>query len=411
MLARTMKKQSGRRYPFPLLYAFNFLKNLQFFGALAVPFFLVRLGFSYTQMFLLECFFGAAMFVFEIPTGVVADKFGRKASLVLGSLLFGGGFAAFALTRSFAALAAAEVVCAVGMTLFSGADSALVYELAVAEGAADRAGEKLSRYEAAGTFGMLLGFPAGTLFAGSGVVPYVDSLGLVFLATGVAILFSGAVVLFVPEPPRERETDGAFKAGLEGFRFIFKHPALARFSLNYAAISSMTFFMFWFYQTLLMENRFPVPLQGFVPAAFNLGATALLLRSEPIRKRFGTSNTLLASSAVPGLLYLLVAFVPGLPAALAAIFGVAVLKLFRRPLLSALMNARIEDRRRATVLSGVSMLERVLTTALYPVVGLLSDYSLRGTFLLLGSLTLAFSLFLRVGEEHLGGEGAQSVTK
>lgn len=396
-----MQARKTARTPSLFLYAFGFLKNLQFFGALAVPFFLVRLGFSYTQMFLLECFFGAAMFVFEIPTGVVADKFGRKASLGLGALFFGGGFAVFALTKSFAALAAAEVVCAIGMTLFSGADTALVYELAVAEGEADRAGARLSRYEAAGTLGMLLGFPAGTLFAGSGIVPYVDALGLVFLATGSAILLSGAAVLFVPEPPRERESGGALKAGVEGFRFIFSHPGLTRFSLNYAAISSLTFFMFWFYQTLLMENRFPVQLQGFVPAAFNLGATALLLRSEPIRKRFGTANALLASSAVPGLLYLLVAFVPGLPAALAAIFGVTTLKLFRRPLLSALMNARIESRRRATVLSGVSMLERVLTTALYPVVGLLSDHSLRVTFLLLGSLTLAFAFALRVGEAHL----------
>lgn len=390
-----------------LLYVFNFLKNLQFFGALAVPFFLVRLGFSYTQMFLLECFFGAAMFVFEIPTGVVADRFGRKASLVLGSLFFGGGFAAFALTRSFVALAVAEVVCAIGMTLFSGADSALVYEVALAEGSADRAAERLSRYEAAGTLGMLAGFPAGTLFAGSGLLPYVDALGLVYLATGAAILLSGAIILLVPEPPREREGDDALKAGVEGFRFIFQHPRLTRFSLNYAAISSMTFFMFWFYQTLLTENRFPVAFQGFVPAAFNLGATFLLFFSEPIRKRLGTANTLLASSALPGLLYLLVAFVPGLPAALVAIFGVTTLKLFRRPLLSALMNAQIESRRRATVLSGVSMLERVLTTLLYPVVGLLSDRSLPGTFLLLGALTLAFALLLRVGEDHLvEGEGA-----
>ena len=124
-----MTETTASPWPHRLMYGFNFLKSLQFFGALAVPFFLVRLGFTYTQMFLLECFFGAGMFVFEIPTGIVADKFGRKASLMLGTLFFGGGFTVFALTRSFAVLALAEVVCAVGMTLFSGADNALMYEL------------------------------------------------------------------------------------------------------------------------------------------------------------------------------------------------------------------------------------------------------------------------------------------
>lgn len=383
------------------MYVFNFLKSLQFFGALAVPFFLVRLGYSYTQMFLLECVFGTGMFLFEIPTGVVADRFGRKVSLFLGSVFFGGGFTLFALTDSFPVLVLAELICAIGMTLFSGADTALFYELTIAEGRTDDSSRLLSRYDAAGTLGMLIGFPAGTLFAGSGLVPFKEALGLVFLASGLAIFLSGFIAILVPEPPREKESDHPLKAGLDGFGFIFKHKSLTRFSLNYAAISSMTFFMFWFYQTLLMSNDVPVALQGFVPAAFNLGATALLLFSDPIRKRFGTANTLLFSSGIPGLLYLLVAFVPGVPAAMIAIFGVTMLKMFRRPMLSALMNTHIESRRRATVLSGVSMVERILTTVLYPVVGLLSDFSLTATFALLGALTLGFSLFLRVGEEHL----------
>ncbi len=390
-----------------VLYAFNFLKNLQFFGALAVPFFLVRLGFSYTQMFLLECVFGAGMFVFEIPTGVVADRFGRKWSLFLGSLFFGGGFAIFAFTRSFPVLAAAELICAVGMTLFSGADTALFYETLMAEGLEEESSRFLSRYDAAGTLGLLIGFPAGTLFAGSGIVPYERALGLVFLGTAAAIFISGLIALFAPEPERERERGNPLKAGLEGFKFIFRRSSLTRFSLNYAAISSMTFFMFWFYQALLMKNGFPLGAQGFVPAAFNLGATALLAFSEPVRKRLGTARTLFLSSGIPGALYLLIAFVPGIGAALVAIFGITILKMFRRPMLSALMNAQIASRQRATVLSGVSMMERILTTALYPAVGLLSDHSLSATFALLGALTLAFSLLLRVGEAHLG-DGANA---
>jgi len=354
-------------------------------------------------MFLLECVFGAGMFAFEIPTGVVADRFGRKASLFLGALFFGAGFSIFAFTRSFPALVVAELICAIGMTLFSGADTALFYETLLAEGKEGESSRLLSRYEAAGTIGMLIGFPAGTLFAGSGLVPYTAALAYVFLATGIAMLLAGAIVLFIPEPPGERERENPLRAGLDGFLFIFRRPRLTRFSLNYAAVSSMTFFMFWFYQTLLMKNEFPVSAQGFVPAAFNLGAAALLAFYEPIRKRLGTATTLLLSSAVPGALYLLVALVPGLPAALAAIFGVTILKMFRRPMLSALMNAQIESRRRATVLSGVSMIERILTTVLYPVIGILSDRSLPATFILLGILTLAFSLFLRVGEDHLIG--------
>ncbi len=75
-----------------LLYGFNFFKSLQFFGALVVPFYLYRAGLDYTRMFLLETIFSVGMFVLEIPTGVVADRLGRKISLFFGSCFFGIGF-------------------------------------------------------------------------------------------------------------------------------------------------------------------------------------------------------------------------------------------------------------------------------------------------------------------------------
>jgi MFS family permease len=408
-----------------ILYLFNFLKSLQFFGALAVPFYLHRAGLDYFRMFVLEAIFSACMIVLEIPTGVVADRTGRKVSLFWGALAFGAGFLVFGLTVSYPLLIAAEVVCALGMCLLSGADRALVYELAVegasagggrveaesgidgkdrgeGSGRVDRAAAVAARFDAFGTAGMLVAFPVGTLFAGSGLVPYRTALGLVFVATAAAVALSALVLLLVREPARDPFQGSALRSGLDGFLSIFKDVALSRFGLNYAAVSSLSFFMFWFYQTLLMKNGFPIAFQGFIAAGFNGAAMVLLLFEGPIGKKVGLKNALFLSSLVPGLLYLGVAAVPGLPMALAAIFGVTMLRMFRAPLLTALMNERIEDSRRATVLSGVSMLERVATTVLYPVAGFLTDLSPGSTFLLMGASMVLISFFLRVEEEHLG---------
>ena len=68
-------------------------------------------------------------------------------------------------------------------------------------------------------------------------------------------------------------------------------------------------------------------------------------------------------------------------------------------MLSALMNEEIESSSRATVLSGVSMIERIATALLYPVVGLLTDVSLQITFLALGAITILLSVLLRIEEE------------
>lgn len=374
-----------------VLYAFNFLKSLQFFGALAVPFFLLRAGMSYTQMFTLEAVFSFFLFVFEIPTGVVADRIGRKISLFGGALTFGFGFIIFGISISFPLLVIAEIISAFGMSMLSGADRALLYELVVEAESEANCTAINSRYDAFGTAGMFVAFPIGTLFAASGLVSYHTALGVVFLATGVMLILAGFLVLFAHESER-------VKSGIEGFKFIFKIPALTRFSLNYAVISSLTFFMYWFYQSLLMKNNFPIRFQGFIPAGFNAGAMILLLSTVFIQKKIGTRNVLFISSIVPAFLYLGVFFVPGLPMALCAIFGITMLKSFRSPMLNTLMNGHIESGNRATVLSGVSMLERIITTLFYPLVGMVTDISLEWTFLLMGTVTLFASLFFRVGE-------------
>jgi len=181
------------------LYAFNFLKNLQFFGAVAVPFYLHRIGLDYRRMFILEMAFSAAMMAFEVPTGIVADRWGRRISLCLGSSFLALGFFMFGIFHAFTLLFAAELICALGMTLVSGADKALLYETMKRSEAPEESTTVFARYEAAGTAGLFISFPLGSLFAGSGIVPYKSALGLVFVATAAALAISGLVVLRVKE--------------------------------------------------------------------------------------------------------------------------------------------------------------------------------------------------------------------
>ncbi len=381
-----------------LLYAFSFSKNLLFFGAVAVPFYLHRIGLNYTEMFLLETVFGVSMILFEIPTGVVADKFGRKISLFWGAVFFGGAFFFFGIFTSYYSLVILEIICAFGMTMLSGADRALLYETLKSSGEEQHAAKTMARYDAFSTAGMLFSFPAGSLIAGSGIMKYETALGFVFIISGIAIILSGLIVIFVKENFCETSNESFVRKGGQGFLFIFKHSRLRLFSFNYALISSLTFFMFWFYQTLLIENKFPVSGMGFIAAAFNGSAMILLLMTPLAQKYIGTHKTLFFSSIIPGFMYVMVAFIPGLVPALIAIFTVTGLKLFRAPMLSALMNEHIENSNRATVLSGVSMIERIMTSILYPVVGILMDVSMKLVFASIGVITIILAIALR-GEE------------
>jgi hypothetical protein len=82
------------------------------------------------------------------------------------------------------------------------------------------------------------------------------------------------------------------------------------------------------------------------------------------------------------------------------------MKLLRAPLLSDLINRQVESRNRATMLSGVSMLERGVIFMLYPIIGAAADRSLSIAFIALGGATLLFAALSRLPAE-MRGSGAE----
>ena len=68
------------------------------------------------------------IFVLEIPTGVVADKYGRKTSIILGGLFSAISISIFGFINNYWAFFLAEFIGALGFALLSGADKALIYD-------------------------------------------------------------------------------------------------------------------------------------------------------------------------------------------------------------------------------------------------------------------------------------------
>ena len=383
------------------MYLVNFLKNLQFFGAVAIPFFLEWAKISYTRIFILEAFFMFWIFVLEIPTGVIADKYGRKVSIVLGGLFSAISISIFGLINNYWAFFLAEFIGAIGFILLSGADKALIYDSLIQTKKDKDAKVFLSRYESAGTLGILIGFPLGSLIAGSSFLPYPKTLPLTFIISGIFLLLTFFVALTLTEPKRKEKVKDFFKEGIDGFKYIFKQKKLRIFALNFALISATTFFMFWFYQSLAGVVGIDVKYNGFIGAGFNLFSMLLLLNIGKIEKLFGMKNMLFYSAIIPGLFFIGLFFFRNVYFVLVSIFIITGLKIMRSPILSDFMNKHIESRNRATVLSGVSMLEKIIVMILYPIIGLLADFSLWATFLFLGIATLIFSLMNRIESEHI----------
>ena len=341
------------------------------------------------------------VFVLEIPTGIVADKFGRKVSIILGGLFSAICISIFGISNNYWIFFVAEFIGAIGFTLLSGADKALIYDSLIHTEKTDEADVILSRYESAGTLGILIGFPLGCLVAGSKLLPYPETLPLTFIISGIFLLLTFFVAFTLNDPERKEKVEEFIKEGIDGFKYIFRHKKLRLFALNFGLISATTFFMFWFYQSLAGVVGIDIKYNGFIGAGCNLFSMLLLLNIKRIVKVFGMKNTLLYSAVIPGLFFAGLFFFRNIYFALAAMFIIIGLKMMRSPVLSDFMNRHIESRNRATVLSGVSMLEKIIIMILYPIVGLLADYSLWTTFLFLGIVTIVISFINRIKAEHI----------
>jgi MFS family permease len=292
----------------------------------------------------------------------------------------------------------ANFLCAVGEACTSGADQALLYDRLLVAERADDGRRVLARYQAFGSAGIMIGFVLGSLIASAGLLPRPRSLALVFFLSGVVFLLAAVPVLFLREPARTEPLKNPLREGLDGMRTLLAPGELRRLALNYATVSATGFFMFWFYQSLAREAHVPLAANGFLGAGLNLLGMLLLWKVAVLEKRIGLRRLLLGSALWLGLGYLSLSVFRPPAFALPVAFVIVGMKLLRAPLLNDLMNKLIDSRRRATILSGVSMLERAVVFLLYPLVGLAADRSLSWAFAGLGVITLLFAVGFRSGK-------------
>ncbi|WP_457751646.1 MFS transporter [Thermococcus sp.] len=103
------------------------LMNTGFIGNLTVIYYLSK-GITYGQIGLVSAISALGFFLFEVPTGVVADKVSRKTSVLIGMVLFSFGTVILILLRNFPMLVAYAVVSSLGATFVSGSLQAWLFD-------------------------------------------------------------------------------------------------------------------------------------------------------------------------------------------------------------------------------------------------------------------------------------------
>ena len=167
--------------------------------------FLLDAGLTNLEAFAANAFFTAGMVLFEVPTGVVADTVGRRASYLLGTLTLAGATLLYVLlwqlAASFWLWAVVSILLGLGFTFFSGAVEAWLVDALAATGFTGRLESVFARGQIVAGAAMLTGSVAG------GFIAEQTNLGVPFVLRGVVLVLMFAVAFrlmhdtgFTPEP-------------------------------------------------------------------------------------------------------------------------------------------------------------------------------------------------------------------
>ena len=229
-------------------------------------------GLDMLEVFVLQGLFAVAMAVAEVPTGMVADRLGKKTSLTAGVLIVLVGMFVYGLGHGFAAFLAAEVLLALGIALLSGADSSLLYDSLDALG---RTAE-YTRREGRARSVQMVSFAASNLLGGViGSYDYRAAVWASMIGPAIALF----VVLQLTEVQPVQRTTG-FSEAWRGYRslvgqtlkFVRKH-ALVRWYIVLLAVMGMgQTWLLWLYQPYMAHVELPVWSFGIAFAGFNLFA-------------------------------------------------------------------------------------------------------------------------------------------
>ncbi len=164
-----------------------------------------------------------SVFLFEVPTGVLADTYGRRRSVITGCILMGSGFALEGAIPRFAAVLAAQAVWGIGYTFISGA-----LEAWIADEDPDRdLGRVYLRGEQADYLGSFVGIPASVLLGLVALnLPLIVG-GALTISLGLALIFAMPERNFRPSPREGRTSLQQVAATARGgARLVRSKPVL-----------------------------------------------------------------------------------------------------------------------------------------------------------------------------------------
>ena len=376
-----------------LLFVAKFFANIKILNAVITLFFLHR-GLPIDQVIYLSAIFGAATLVVEVPTGYIADRWGRRATLQAGMICLALSQFINLFASDFLTFAASFIVLAFASACFSGTEEATLYDSLKELGRESQMTRYWGRLLSAQNLPKIFFPPIGAFIAKD----LLDWQFQTLLWVDIAAALVGMLVLFfVIEPKHERDVE-AYEEGIfrESVRTVRERPLLLRAALNKVTPAIVSVLVWRAYQPYLMDLGASVIWLGIFYVFMHGAVFSLRWASEWAEAQFGDARVLNATAWMMALALLCSTLVPN--AWIVSLFLVLFFagNALREPMYSHWMNRQIHSRSRATTLSNLNVFRAAIDVPLMLAGGALAVLDVRWTLLLCASLCLFVFLFLRI---------------
>lgn len=343
--------------------------------AYLTPFFLQN-GLSLSQILLLQSIFSAIYVALDVPSGWFADRKGRAFSIKLSAPIAAAATIAYGFSSHFWQFVVCEALLAIANSLFSGADSALLYDSLQAEGREeeeyDAAAQRIDgRGFAATAVGVFLAVPLVYQF---GVSSAIIADGIL---TAIGIPFAMKLV----EAPHAYSEADEEKQNLREAVWELARSSQVRWLVGLSCIlSTSTYLAYWLSAPYYTSVGVPTAVFGAIMGVRSLWKAWLAHRFSK-QRRLRRNMTVYA--ALAGSVYQ--AMATRQLWLIWVVLGHDVVQTLSKQPLARLMNGHMNHRHRASLNSVINLSQRLVYTVTGPLVGLVADrYGLGIGFVVLG---------------------------
>ena len=392
---------------------YGFFKNLRFFEAFLILFFLEN-GLDFLQIGILYSIREIIIVLMEMPSGLLADTFGRRKTLVTAFIIYAVSFIGFSVSNNFMLFAFSMAVFALADAFRTGVHKAMIFQYLKVQGWEK---QKINYYGHTRSWSQA-GSAISAVIAAF-VVFVSGSYQLIFVAATIPYLIDAVLIWSYPKyldgekvSFSKSHLTNQFTLVFDSFKKSFSNIRIFRTLTNLSLYTGYYRSVKDYIQPLIKVMALSLPLFAWLT---DEKKTALLiggfyfftyLLTSIASKHSGSFNKYFKTASKPMNLTIITGFATGIAVGLFFEYGFYVVSVLgfvllmiienlRKPIGISLIAEQSEDKAMASVLSAQSQAKSVFAAIIAPLLGLAADIFSPGISVLIISafLLLGFTLY------------------